>query len=86
LYDNAGNPIKGKFVVALVWPEPQFRKQGVDYNVFASKYAQLSGEISEPSDSNGLAVFTRLTVVGSTMTSFYLFMICDNSISKLWSE
>ena len=30
---------------------------GVDYFIHRNKYAVLSGDVSEPSDDNGIAVF-----------------------------
>lgn len=71
-----GIPISGKYVVAVATPEWGFGRdpvghnmQGITYNkvnLLANRFAMLSGEVSLPTDSNGIAVFTNLTI-------FFLF-------------
>jgi hypothetical protein len=84
LKDQAGNPVIGASVVAFSWPDPTIGSLGSEYNVYASKFALLTGDISDPSDENGLAYFRNLTVVGSNFHSFYLFLSVDNVVIRLW--
>lgn len=74
----------GKRVVAVSWPEPHFKGFGVQYDVWATKFALLSGDISEPSDDKGVARFKTLTFVGANFRGVFLHFICDNAVSELW--
>lgn len=58
--------------------------QNDNYEVQAPKFAILSGDISEPSDVNGIARFKNLTIEFMTTTSFYLYFSCDNVINLIW--
>lgn len=69
----------------MAWPEPHFRGFGMQYAVWATKFALLSGDVSELSNANGEAVFTSLTIVGMNQMAVYLHFICDNAVSSLWS-
>ncbi len=52
-------------MVALSWPEPFYPADawlGRSYGLSADKYALLEGEVSEPSNAEGIATFQNLTV------------------------
>lgn len=66
-----GNPLAGKYIMAFVTNEWSIDKDPVipDYQGFfflifylANRFAYLTGDVSLPSDDNGVAVFTNLTV------------------------
>ena len=67
IYDFYNNYLPNKYVIAVSWPEPQI--PSADSNeaqkafIDALKFAYLKGDVSEPSDENGIAVFKNLTVL-----------------------
>ena len=48
------------------------------------KLSILDGEVSEPSDSTGVATFTNLKVIGSTTAFVHLFFSIDGKIVLPW--
>lgn len=65
--DYYNNYLANKYVIAVSWPEPhapstessvEAQKAFID----AIKFAYLKGDVSEPSDKNGIAEFKSLTV------------------------
>jgi hypothetical protein len=50
--------LKGKYLVAIPWPEPYVSNQlGVEYFNEANRFSFLSGAVSSPSDENGIVIF-----------------------------
>jgi len=86
--DMKGQPVVGKKVVAYSWAEPHFSSavDGTANLIEGHKMAWLSGDVSLPSDENGLAVFTNLTVVGSNSGYVYIFFSCDGVTVSTWSR
>jgi len=66
IYDYYDNYLPNKYVIAVSWPEPQI--PSVESNdaqkvfIDAVKFAYLKGDVSEPSDDEGIAEFKNLTV------------------------
>lgn len=57
-----------KYVVAVSWPEPhapssESSSEAQKAFLDAIKFAYLKGDVSEPSDANGIAEFKSLTVI-----------------------
>ena len=48
-------------------------------------YALLSGDVSLPSDENGIAVFTDVTLVASSSKYLYLMFYCDGAVAS-WNS
>jgi hypothetical protein len=84
--DNTGAPIPNKTVIAFSWPEPLFAGWGSTYNIEAGKFAWLENAVSLPSDVNGYANFTNLTVLGSTSKYMYLYFHCDGVVTQFWGK
>jgi len=76
--------VEGKRVTAYSWPEPRMFGKAFDYKMNAGKYAYLSGDVSEPSDENGIAKFTSLEIAGATSDNVYLFFTCDALATAFW--
>lgn len=66
-----GSPIKGKSVVAFSWPEPEYHPdKGTNAFADAIKFAFMNNSISQPSDKNGIANFSNLTVLKFLLLNF----------------
>lgn len=74
IYDYYNNYLQNKYVVAVSWPEPSIpTDQSIEgQNVFmdAVKFAYLSGDVSEPSNSEGVAEFKNLKVLSEFRFGF----------------
>ena len=46
-----------KTVVAYSWPEPRMSGEATRHLVEANRFAWLMGDVSEPSDEDGIAIF-----------------------------
>jgi len=81
-----GNPIANKYVIAFTWPEPHFSGEAIANNIEAHKMAWLEGDVSEPSDADGIAIFTDLKIMGSNSKFVYMFFTCDAVTTQSWSK
>ena len=64
--DKDGNPMVNKQVIAFSWVEPLFGEDyGNNFSPSNLKYLSLENIISEPSNKDGIAKFTNLTIVGT---------------------
>jgi len=81
-----GKPVIGKTVVAFTWPEPHFYGQGTPNLIQAHKMGWLTGDTSEKSDENGIARFTKLTILGSNSKFVYIFFTCDGVTISSWQK
>ena len=84
ILDQNGKIIKNKKVVAFSWAEPRFSGSISAYFPENGRYALLGGDLSSPSDDNGVASFSNLTILGSNSKSVYIFFACDGLITQLW--
>ena len=79
-------PIKGKRVVAIAATESLFELDSFRLDLQANKFAQLSGDVSLPSDDNGIAVFPNLTVLASTNDRVFLVFCVDGVMEQSWPD
>jgi hypothetical protein len=55
-----------------------------EYKIDAGKFAWLNGDLSDPSDENGIAKFSSLEIIGATSDNVYLFFTCDALATAFW--
>lgn len=74
--------------MAFSWPSPTIDKYSYDVNylIESPKFALLSGDVSELSDANGIAVFKNLTIEFMTNPAVYIYFSCDNLRTKIWER
>jgi hypothetical protein len=84
--DSQGKPIKGKRIIAYSWVDPYFVDE-IQYKNSPSnlKFFILKNTISEPSDSNGIAVFKDLTVLGSNDVIGYIHFYSEG-VTSPWTD
>ena len=95
VFGDRGKPIVGVVVTAFAWPTPQFdysaqpdgklgysRRANVPFPMDSA--VTLSGARSLPTNENGIAFFTDLTVTGTTHKIMYLHFYCQGTIVS-WS-
>lgn len=56
----------------------------INYLIESPKFALLSGDISEVSDADGIALFKNLTIEFMTTPAVYIYLSCDNVVSIIW--
>lgn len=84
ILDQNGKIIKNKRVIAFSWAEPRFSGSISAYFPENGRYALLGGDLSSPSDNDGIASFSNLTILGSNSKNLYIFFACDGLITQLW--
>ena len=52
----------------------------------ANKFAMLSGDVSLPSDENGIAIFPNLTILASTNDRVFLVFCVDGVVEMSWPD
>lgn len=72
--------------MSFSWVHSSFNGKPDNFMTSRNRFALLQNDVSTPSDENGIAVFQNLTVVGTTLQTFYLFLSCDNAVVLLWSH
>ncbi|CAI2379968.1 unnamed protein product [Moneuplotes crassus] len=87
LLDSDGKPLKGRRVVAFSWIDPTFLESVVYQTNSPShlKFLTLENVISEPSDENGIARFTSLTVSGSNEILSYIHFYSEG-VTTPWTD
>jgi hypothetical protein len=87
IVDQYGNPVSGRVVVAFVSQSP-FDSDDVSlvegHDLQGQRYGVLRNAVSLPSDNNGFANFTGLTIVGTSSSIVYLSFYCEGVITS-WS-
>lgn len=62
-----GGYLSNKYVIAVSWPDPYIPsvefKSAQKAFIDAIKFAYLKGDVSEPSDEDGIAEFKNLSVI-----------------------
>ena len=72
-------------MVAFSWVDSHFNpNQYDDILLVGDKLSLFEGEVSEPSDANGVARFTNLKVVGSTTAFVHVFFSVDGKVVEPW--
>ena len=84
--DYFNKPIADKYVIAVSWPDPRLDSMNEAPFIDAIKFAYLKGDVSEDSDLNGIARFKNLTVIGSSYNYTFVYFVCENAVSTLWSN
>ena len=87
LMDSKGEPIKGRRIIAFSWIDPSFIKASIYYKQSPSHYKFITFEnyVSEPSDDNGIARFTSLTITGSNDILAYLHFYAEG-VAIAWTN
>ena len=86
LLDINGAPIVNKTIIAFSWVEPRFINfEGMKNSPTNNKYYELENYLSEPSDENGVANFTSLTIIGSAERLAYIHFYCEGK-TALWTD
>jgi hypothetical protein len=85
--DQYGNPVSGRVVVAFVSQSPFDSDDSTlveGHDLQGQRYGVLKNAMSLPSDDNGLANFTSLTIMGTSSSIVYLSFYCEGVITS-WS-
>jgi hypothetical protein len=95
IFGEKGKPLEGAKVIAFAWHSPYynynhynngkmtpFEKGAVPFP--GNRFASFANAISEPSNDEGIAVFTNLTITGTTDTIVYLHFYCQGLMAS-WS-
>ena len=83
--DFYGKPIKDKKVIAFSWVESSFDSTGDRNSPSNKKYLSLENVVSEPSDDQGIAKFTNLTITGSPELIAYIHFYCEGVVT-VWTN
>ena len=79
--------MSGIRVKAFSWIDSHFEEDKTDpIFVLANKFGFLSGDISEPSDANGMAKFTNLKVEGFTFSFVHLMFAVNAKVVLSWTD
>lgn len=85
IVDFEGKPVVGKIAIAFSYIEPLYGStEGVTHMMSARKYFTMAGVLSQPSNDEGVAKFTDLTVTGSTGASAYILISVDG-LATTWT-
>lgn len=84
--DIQGNPISGKRIVAFSWVDAYF-SDSLGYRNSPSnlKFMVLENFISEPSNSEGIARFTNLTINGGIEILAYIHFYAEG-VTTVWTD
>ena len=86
IVDEYGQPVVGRVVYAYVSQTP-FDTDSVSavegHDLQGQRYGILTGNASLPSDSNGVARFTDLTIVATSSPMVYLAFYCEGACAAV---
>jgi hypothetical protein len=84
--DINGDPISGRRIIAFSWVDAYFDvPYSSKYSPSNLKFLVLENYISEPSDSQGIARFTNLTIKGGIEIAAYIHFYAEG-VTTVWTD